>query len=276
MPPSHDRRITRTDHRASPNAQIIQSTYYEEEISLVDLWLAIMRHKRLVLAVLLIALLIGLAAALLLPKSYTYRTTIEIGQYWNGHDFAEIDDPATVKSKLESAYISQITLAEAPDKPLEVKVDSPKNSPLIILESKVTEIQADRVHTIHAAIMRAIAKEHEQSLGQMRAIYESQMRAAQAEIATLEASDSEGSLPIILDKKRQIDELTARIEGMSPTHASQIATRSVKASSPGKGLILALSGFVGLFAGLFAAFIAEFRDKVIERMTEQTGESGST
>lgn len=255
--------------------RIIPAYYRDDEISLVDLWIAIARRKMLVLAVFSVIVILGLIAAFTLPKSYTYSTAIQTSKYWNGSGYAQLESPESVKTKLENVYIPQVTLSENVEKPLEVKVENPKNSPLIVLKSKAPEVDAERARAVHESIVQAIAKEHAEQLSTLRGIYESQLKAAKEEVSALESTASEGSLTLLLDKKRQVDDLTARIEGMSPTYAPQLATRSAKASSPGKALILALAGFLGLFAGLFAAFIAEFRDKVLERMAEQTEETGS-
>jgi len=256
--------------------RIIPAYYRDDEISLVDLWIAIARRKLLVLAVFSVIVTLGLIAAFTLPKSYTYSTAIQTSKYWNGSDYAQLESPESVKTKLENVYISQVTLSENAEKPLEVKVENPKNSPLIVLKSKAAEVDATRAQTIHNSIVQAIAKEHAEQLSRLREIYEHQLKAAQAEVQALETTAAEGTITQLLDKRRQIDDLTARIEGMSPSYAPELATRSAKASSPGKALILALAGFLGLFAGLFAAFIAEFRDKVLERMAEQAQESQTT
>lgn len=276
MLPPHDRGAAPANQSSLPASPhlVAYGDYQNDEISLVDLWLTVARHKKLVLSIFSIVLLGGVIAALFLPKSYTYSTAIEISKYWGGNGYSQLEPPESVKSKLENVYIPQVTLGENSEKPLEVKVENPKNSPLIVLKSKAPEVDAERVQSVHEGIVQAIAKEHAEQLSRLREIYQSQLQAAQTEVQALESTAAEGSLTLLLDKKRQIDDLTARLEGMMPTHAPQVATRSTQASSPGKVLILALSGFLGLLAGLFATFIAEFRDKVIQRMAEQAEESG--
>lgn len=249
--------------------RIIPAYYRDDEISLVDLWLAIARRKKLVLSVFAVILVIGLIAAGLMPKTYTYTTAIEISKYWNGSEFTLLESPETVVSKLDNIYVPQVTLNANKDAPLEIKVESPKNSPAVLIKSKGTEAKAEMQRDIHERIVHAIAEEHAQRLSVLRNIYESQLKVAKSEVAVLEAASTEGTITLLLDKKRQIDDLSSRLEGMTSTDASQLATRSSKSTGASKALILALSVFLGLFTGLFAAFIAEFRDKVIERMAEQ-------
>lgn len=249
--------------------RIIPAYYRDDEVSLVDLWLTIARRKKLVLGVLFSTILVGVVAAFVIPKSFTYSTTINVSQYWNGGGFVQVESPESVKAKLEDLYIPQASLKGDPENPIKVQVEIPKNSALIVLKSKTAEASADRVTNLHASIVQSIATEHEQLLANIRVIYEHQLKAAQTEVNALESTAKEGSLTLLLDKKRQIDDLKAKLAGMSPTETRQLAMRSAEATTPGKALVIALSGFLGLFAGFFAAFIAEFRDKVRERIAEE-------
>lgn len=267
------------------NPHIISAYYRDDEISLVDLWITIARRKKLVLGVTGVVLFIGILVAIALPKEYTYTTGIQIGSYWLKKvdefkpfgEFTPLDLASNLKTKLEEIYIPEITTAESKEQPLEVKVKTLKeDDSMIIISSKAPISSADRVRKIHEGLVKAITSEHNKLLDSMRQIYETQLESLKREAATIDPSASTTSeLLILLDRKRHIDELTIRIEAMLPTHAHQIATRSVQPSTPGKTLIITLAGFLGLFAGLIAVFIAEFRDKVLERMAEQAEESAS-
>ena len=61
-------------------------TAYDDEISLTDLALTIWRRRRIVLAVIILALLAGAAFAFLRPRAYEYKATIEIGTQTVGKD----------------------------------------------------------------------------------------------------------------------------------------------------------------------------------------------
>ena len=76
-------------HEAATGQRITQSQpplpaqwsefYKEDEISLVDLWLVLVKRKRLVWGIFVLSILLGLAAAFMLTKKYAYTTAIEIG-----------------------------------------------------------------------------------------------------------------------------------------------------------------------------------------------------
>ena len=55
-------------------------TYREDEISLVDLWRVLVKHKKRVFLVWLLISLAGVIAAVLMPERYAYTTLVEIGR----------------------------------------------------------------------------------------------------------------------------------------------------------------------------------------------------
>lgn len=153
----------------SLDPHIIPAYYRDDEISLVDLWIAIARRKKLVLGVAGVVLLIGLAAALVMPKKYDYSAVIEIGgklQRQNGFStFTAIESPDTVKSKLESAYLPDAIrkhLGEAgtADFIPRVKVQAPKGSNTLIISSTVPEEQGDAIKAIMEDATQALIKDH--------------------------------------------------------------------------------------------------------------------
>ncbi|MGD9710296.1 MAG: Wzz/FepE/Etk N-terminal domain-containing protein [Halothiobacillaceae bacterium] len=402
--------------------RIIPAYYRDDEISLVDLWIAIARRKKLVLGVAGAVLLIGLAAALVMPKKYDYSAVIEIGgklQWRDGVSTLEtIESPDTVKSKLESAYITAAirkhnSTGEAVDFIPRIKVQAPKDSNTLIISSTAAEEKGDIIKSIMLDAAQALIKDHYRVTATDIAQIQNELSDAQRELEGLNDPDSlaakikgmeaevegikkdiltlEGErklLEAVLERtnqqeallKGQLEEITALIKDSIKVRANSstgtknatdaamqllidnqiqhyfvrqgeleerlfvgiqaerdrlnekiqentrqlgqvtqqleqkqaelaafrkdlqrqiqakedqiktirtkldniLATRLVlepeqglEPTGPGKALILALAGFLGLFAGLFAAFIAEFRDKVLERMAEQGEESAS-
>ena len=51
----------------------------EDEISLLDLAMVVVTRKKLIVLIFTGIIVLGIAAALLIPKKYTYSTSIEIG-----------------------------------------------------------------------------------------------------------------------------------------------------------------------------------------------------
>ena len=55
----------------------IQAYYHEDEVSLVDLILVLLKHKVLIAVILILSVLGGYGIALTKPKIYTFSTSIE-------------------------------------------------------------------------------------------------------------------------------------------------------------------------------------------------------
>ena len=58
----------------------------EDEISLVDLWLVLMRRKGVVLGITVLCLALGIGYAMLKPVVYEYRTGIELAEVHGGSE----------------------------------------------------------------------------------------------------------------------------------------------------------------------------------------------
>lgn len=141
------------------------SAAYDDEISLTDLALTIWRRRRIVLAVIILALVAGAAFAFLRPRAYEYKATIEIGTQTVGKDAQQIvplEGPDTVLSKLKDAYIP-VAIAEAirEDASLtHLKIDAsmPKGAAVITLSAKAPKaLEPIYLGAMSAAAQRLIA-----------------------------------------------------------------------------------------------------------------------
>ncbi|MEE2838925.1 MAG: hypothetical protein VYC91_00180, partial [Acidobacteriota bacterium] len=86
-----------------------QRPYFEEELSLVDLWVVLIKRKVLIGAVVVASLLSGIVFFVFPrtnpPQQYEFSTIIEIGQEPDGEPAALVDFSETVLAKLQNAYI---------------------------------------------------------------------------------------------------------------------------------------------------------------------------
>lgn len=78
---------------------------YDDEISLIDLWIILIHRKWVIAGVLLLCVLLGLAWVLLKPSTYQYGTTIQIGQVFAGDDLQPIEAVGSVLAKIQETYI---------------------------------------------------------------------------------------------------------------------------------------------------------------------------
>lgn len=198
--------------------RIIPAYYRDDGISLVDLWITIARRKKLVLGVVGAVLLIGLAAALVMPKKYDYSAAIEIGgklQWRDGVSTLEtIESPDTVKSKLESAYLPDAIrkhLGEAgtTDFIPRIKVQAPKGSNTLIISSTVSEARGDVIKTIMQGAAQALIKDHDRITATDIALLQNQLSDAQRALDAL--SDPDARTAKIKAMEKQVEDSRTRL-----------------------------------------------------------------
>ncbi len=153
--------------------QAITPAYYEDEISLVDLWLVLAKRKKLILATIIAFSVLGVGAALLLPKNYAYRTTIEIGTRLEGERTVLIEGVESVLAKVNETYIplAQHQYREKnndDDELHEIKASIPRKSHIIVLASKGKEAKAEVYKALHLAVVEGLKQNHARILDVVR------------------------------------------------------------------------------------------------------------
>jgi len=147
--------LTSTQSTLPPQSNA--SMCYQDEISLVDIWKFIARHQKLILGVTASITLVGLIAALMIPKKYEYSMTLEIGKTLersNGEiKFNPIETPLSVKAKLESAYLPNATSQQLNDTTPQqtipkIIVTTPKEGNIVTLSSTATITDSAPVKSI--------------------------------------------------------------------------------------------------------------------------------
>ncbi|MBK8163332.1 MAG: hypothetical protein IPK65_09345 [Gammaproteobacteria bacterium] len=132
----------------------------DDEISLVDLWLVLARHRRLIAAIVALTVVLGIAIAALKTDSYSYTTTIQIARVGDGL----LEEPVTLLAKLNESYIpfiSQQRLQAEPDtRRIKVSAEIPKDSTLILMRSE-GDLADQEIHfNVHKQILDRLAQDH--------------------------------------------------------------------------------------------------------------------
>ncbi len=134
-----------------------------DEISLIDLWLVLARHKRTIMIVFAVSVLVGSIIALLTPKQYAYSTTIEIAQTFAGGERRLIESIETVQAKLTEIYIPSV-LDEAKTTNIgyvgDVDVRVPTGSDVLLLTSLGQVGSAGDIKKMHLSIVGRLANNH--------------------------------------------------------------------------------------------------------------------
>jgi uncharacterized protein involved in exopolysaccharide biosynthesis len=146
-----------------------------DEISLVDLWLMLLRHKRLIATVFTAVVAIGIVLAFLAPRTYTYTTTIQIAR--NGNDLLE--QPETLLAKLNESYIPFVLQQNFDAQPAEtrpkIEANIPKDSRIIVMASEGAVSDHALHFKLHDQLMQRLAQDHDPEIDIIKLTMESNL-----------------------------------------------------------------------------------------------------
>lgn len=205
-----------------------------EEIDFVDLARLIWRHRRAAALTLLVVLAIGMTGALLTPRKYAYTTAIEIGSRVEDGKTTVIEAPDTVVAKLEDGYIPLAQQSYADDHPEDkserkVAVRLPKNSQLVVIQSKSTVDEGAAYRQIQQKAVEALVADHARVYDTARQEIEFDRKRAERELRGL--ADQQLALTRELERTKttqqllegQIAETTAMIEANTKNRDRAVA-----------------------------------------------------
>jgi hypothetical protein len=114
--------------------QYINTYDHQDEINLVDFWIALLKFKKVYLWSFIFSVMVGISAVTLLstPK-YMMTTVLEMAN----HDGKPIEPPAVAISRINSLILPQLVK----DTVLGPDVSNPKDTNLIVIRNEVTENQ---------------------------------------------------------------------------------------------------------------------------------------
>lgn len=176
----------------------------DDEISLIDIWLVLVKHKLIIGVVFALTVLGALAFAFASPYRYTVSSTIEIGNDDQGN---KIEPPETVLTKLTSSYIplaQQEYLKEHEGVKGIPKIDAsiPSNSQLIILKSEGVKAQAELLKELQQASLEFLKHDHQRTHEVLKKELELQR---QSEITQME--DLQDRSEVLAAEIKRLDEL---------------------------------------------------------------------
>jgi len=147
--------------------------YYEDEISLIDLWLVLVRRKKILISVFLIIVGLGLILAFVTPKKYGYNTSIEVGSRVIQDRVQPIESPETLLAKIQVSYIPFVQQQyrnenSGDDKIYKISARVPKGSQLVVLESNDTETFAGAYKELQQRVVNEVQKDHKRIIEVIR------------------------------------------------------------------------------------------------------------
>jgi len=164
-----------------------------DEISLIDLWLVLVRRKRVIFAALLLGVAAATAFALLVPETYRFFTTVALGQLTFKNDeqikILPLDSPQNALAKFQNAYIPQVQAklleknADAKDCKLVAKI--PKGSNLVMVEAKGSEKDGPTCLRLISDAAQALLRDHDRILAPVKARLSAQLGGAKLAIEAI-------------------------------------------------------------------------------------------
>lgn len=165
----------------------------DDEISLIDLWIVLVRRKWVVGGVLLLCLLLGLAWALLKSPSYQYETTIQVGQVFSGDVLQPIEPVGSVLAKIQETYIplarGRVLSGEATGG-FKLEVRSPADSALIVVTGEGPPAQQATYHRLLQGVLEQLQNDLQPRFKAAQKAIERDRMGAEARLQQLEAEAS--------------------------------------------------------------------------------------
>jgi len=258
----------------------LQAYYQEDEISLIDLWLVLVRRWRVAVLVALMVFTAGSVFAYVTPKKFKYYTTLEIGTMTvdDGENTKTrlIDSPETLRAKIEESYIP---LAEHryysvyPEDSRIYKLTArvPKSSEVVVVEGQGPKDTQKIYLGILQDVVDSIVKDHARATESVRSAFAAQLAKARLKLEelqdpnTLRASKNEVNAEL---RKAELD-----LEGLKDQRIQAVPLRNVEAEiEHNKNVLLNLKDQESLFQAQYKRLdevdqslrnqIAELQDQI--------------
>lgn len=245
-----------------------QQTAYnnDDEVSLVDLAVLLVKRWKLMLVIFLLVMLAAVAYALTRPASYTFTSLYAMAETVNEEgEFIGLETANAVLTKLDIMVLPRQTQAYLSERdwsnlPFEVKTQHLGGTNLISLSSQADSPQADDIQALHQRILEAIAEEQTALLERKRAGLESRLDDFQN--AMRAAGVTSG---ILAEPANAIE---TELEGLHAGEIEQVALRSQSEGANIK-LIMALAVVLGVMLAIMGAFISHFIAAVRRSLKEK-------
>jgi uncharacterized protein involved in exopolysaccharide biosynthesis len=239
-----------------------------DEISLVDLVMVLVRRKRMIAIITTFIILLGVVTALLIPKSYTLTTSIEIGSQIISDSIKPFESPETLLAKTQHVFIPQALNEQRQTNPenkgrYKITASIPKSSVIIVLEIKGTEDKAEILKSLLQNITQKAIIDHNRIYDSVRKNIASRLTQATSELQTLKKSnDNETEITTL---QNLVETYSSQLANLRKTREILPPMKSIEPTGTSRKLIVIIAAFAGVFLGVFSAFFAEFIAKIKEK-----------
>jgi len=251
------------------------NSYYDQddEISLVDLWLSLVKQKNILFSTMLVVIVMAIIYITMVPETYTYKTDIAIGTQTQTQTQL-IQSPEAIAANLDNAIIPKILRQQhsaQPDNKLDVSASIPKKTDSVLLTSKGTSSQKEAIVELHQQLIIILAKSHQNKIQNILNYLNEELISSQSLLLELNkklqysAGENQQVTLQVINLENNIRQTKRSIAEFTPTRSAMGTVQSVKPTNKSSKLILAVSIVLGLFLGIFVALFAGFIAQVKEK-----------
>lgn len=240
----------------------------DDEISLVDLAMILIKRKLMIAIIFTIIFALGVTMALSTPRIYTFSTTIEIGSQIINGSIQPFESPQALLAKLQYSYIPQVLIEHKQSSSdnkakYQIKASVPKGGNIILLETKGTNDQEDILKALLQTVSQKAIQDHDRIFTSVKSDLKARLKQAETNLKSIK-SDDEKEIAI---NQSLIERLSSKLTNLRNTREVLPPIISIDPTGGSRKIIVVISAFAGLFLGVFAAFFAEFLSKVKQRIT---------
>lgn len=269
----------------------------EDEISLIDLWLVLVRRRWVIAGITLLCVVLGTGYAWWQPVRYEYKTGMELAMIRGGYSSTDDELNELILSKEEIiALLEDLIIPAQRKKRSEDNETGPRVEVIerggpgnLVLKSVATPENSIQVEALHKEVVDALKARsrpvfekridvYVQPLRFRKEILQEQMKTHQDQLQRLSSraydAKEDGVLGLIdayqmsdirekMAKTRlELSDTESEIEVIQevsrPLRMRFLASQTENPVGAGKAVIVALSLIMGLMLGIFSAFFAEF------------------
>lgn len=244
----------------------------DNEISLVDLAVVLVRRKKMIAIIITLVLTITVIITILIPNKYTFSTSVEIGSQLIDNKPAAFESPETLLAKLQHSYIQQVLseyrLANPEDKTkYKITVSVPTNSIIIVIETIGIKEDAKILTGLLSNLVKKIIQDHARIFDNIKTNLTSLRNQAKSELDLLSTEKD-----YQIEKRRlllsTIEIQESALANLRNTREISTPINTIDPTGPSKMFVIAIAVIMGIIIAVFAAFFAEFITRVKEKSHE--------
>ena len=179
--------------RSAPNYPIQSYVYpvQEDEVNLVDLWVALLNYRKVFLAIFVAMLFLGLVFAFFIfQEKRSLVTVVQVGTYVQEGKTLPLESTESLLSKVNSSIVPLLT-SDWVEKnelngPFQTSVENPKGSDIITISNKVKEKDLALFSSYQQKVAESIIEGHSRLINSFQARLKSNLELAQLKLKKLE------------------------------------------------------------------------------------------